>query len=47
MIEGGEMMGNAKIENYPISSSRRQRIIVTVERMKEDNAWRVLNNGTK
>jgi hypothetical protein len=31
------MMGNAKIENYLISSLRRQRIIVTVERMKEDN----------
>ncbi len=36
-IERGEMMGNAKFENYPISSLRRQRIVVTVERMKEDN----------
>ncbi len=36
-IEGGGMMGNAKFENYPISSLRRQRIVVTVQRMKEDN----------
>jgi hypothetical protein len=34
---GGGMMGNAKVENYPISSLRRQRIVVTVGRMKEDN----------
>ena len=34
---GGGMMGNAKFENYPISSLRRQRIVVTVQRMKEDN----------